>query len=121
MKRHKNREREQRLENEILVDAYDEEERAMSWYYHAENAMPFPFPARCLLIEDSSPWRKGEEREGIGLPSEENCRQELRVRIRRQGRTPAVPLAPLKPIKADRSTEQLVEDWHYWMRMGYQF
>ena len=33
----------------------------------------------------------------------------------------AVPLAQLKPIKADRSTEQLVEDWHYWMRMGYQF
>ncbi|MBV9937169.1 MAG: hypothetical protein JO150_01595 [Acidobacteriaceae bacterium] len=49
MKRHKNREREQRIENEIFVDAYNEEERAMSWYYHAENEMQFPFPARCLL------------------------------------------------------------------------
>ncbi|MBV8708505.1 MAG: calcium-binding protein [Acidobacteriaceae bacterium] len=121
MQRRKNREREHRIDNEILVEAYDEEERAMSWYYHAENAMRFPFPARCLQVEESSPLRKGEEVEVIGLPSEESCRQELRVRVRWQGRTLAVPLKQLKPIKANQKTEQLIEDWHYWTRMGYQF
>ena len=121
MPQRKNREREQRIENEILVDAYDEEERAMSWYYHAENEMRFPFPARCFQSEESSPLRKGEEVEVIGLPAEESCRQELRVRIRRQGRTLAVPLAQLKPLKANRNTKQLIEDWQYWTRMGYQF
>jgi hypothetical protein len=121
MKRHKNRERERRIDNEILVDTYDEEERAMSWYYHAENEIQFPFPARCILVEESSPLRKGEGVEVIGLPSEESCCQQLHVRVRWQRRTLAVPLAQLKPIKADRKTEQLVEDWHYWTRMGYQF
>jgi hypothetical protein len=121
IQRRKNREREQRIENEILVDAYDEEERAMSCYYHAENEMQLPFPARCLRIEESSPLHKGEEVEVIGLPSEENCRQQLRVRIRWQSRTLAVPLAQLKAVKADQQTEQLIEDWHYWTRMGYQF
>lgn len=121
MQRRKNREREHRIENEILVDAYDEEERALSWYYHAENEMQFPFPARCILIDESSPLHKREEVEVIGLPSEENCRQQLRVRIRWQRRTLAVPLAQLKAIKADQQTEQLIEDWHYWTRMGYQF
>jgi Calcium binding len=121
MKQRKDRAREQRIENEILVDAYDEEERAMSWYYHAENEMQFPFPARCLRVDESSPLHKGEEVEVIGLPSEESCRQELRVRVRWQGRTLAVPLAQLKPVKADRKTEQLIEDWQYWTRMGYQF
>jgi Calcium binding len=121
IQRRKNREREQRIENEILVDAYDEEERAMSWYYHAENEMQLPFPARCLRIDESSPLHKGEEVEVIGLPSEENCRQQLRVRIRWQSRTLAVPLAQLKAVKADQQTEQLIEDWHYWTRMGYQF
>jgi hypothetical protein len=121
MERRKNREREHRIDNEILVDAYDEEERAMSWYYHAENEMPFPFPARCILVEENSPLRKGEEVEVIGLPSEEICRQQLCVRVRWQRRTLAVPLAQLKPVKADRKTEQLIEDWHYWTRMGYQF
>jgi hypothetical protein len=121
MKQHKDRAREQRIENEILVDAYDEEERAMSWYYHAENEMQFPFPARCLRVDESSPLHKGEEVEVIGLPSEQSCRQELRVRVRWQGRTLAVPLAQLKPVKADRKTEQLIEDWQYWTRMGYQF
>ena len=121
MQRRKNREREQRIDNEILVDAYDEEEHVLSWYYYAENEMQFPFPARCLLAEESSPLRKGEEGEVIGLPSEESCRQELRVRIRWQGRPLAVPLAQLKPLKTDRNTEQLIEDWQYWTRVGYQF
>jgi len=59
--------------------------------------------------------------EVIGLPSEESCRQQLHVRVRWQRRTLAVPLTPLKPIKADRNTEQLVEDWHDWTPMAYQF
>jgi hypothetical protein len=33
----------------------------------------------------------------------------------------AVPLAQLKAVKADRPTREAVEDWHYWVAMGYQF
>ena len=33
----------------------------------------------------------------------------------------AVPLAQLKAEAADESTTQAVEDWHYWVHMGYEF
>jgi hypothetical protein len=113
--------REERIIYEIVVDAYGEEERAMGWYYYAENEMQFPFRARCHAADESSPLRKGEEVEVVGLPSEQTCLSELRVRVRWQGRTMAVPLSQLKALDADEKTDEVIEDWHYWTRRGYRF
>jgi hypothetical protein len=34
----------------------------------------------------------------------------------------AVPLAQLQPLpETDEATKQAVEDWHYWVSMGYEF
>ena len=34
----------------------------------------------------------------------------------------AVPLSQLKPIgDTDERSKQAVGDWHYWVRMGYEF
>ena len=38
-------EREERIEMEIVVDAYGAEERAMGWYYYLEDTLAFPFSA----------------------------------------------------------------------------
>jgi hypothetical protein len=38
--------REDRIENEAIVDARPEEQ-AMGWYYYFENKIRFPFPAKC--------------------------------------------------------------------------
>jgi Calcium binding len=37
--------REHRILYEIIVDAYDEEEQRMSWYYYLEETLEFPFEA----------------------------------------------------------------------------
>ncbi len=37
-----NRAREHRVIDEIVVDAYNEVERAMSWYYYLEEKLEFP-------------------------------------------------------------------------------
>lgn len=37
--------REARITMEAVVDAYDEVERAMSWYYYLEGRLHFPFNA----------------------------------------------------------------------------
>jgi hypothetical protein len=34
-----NRTREHRIEQEIVVDAYTEDERALGWYYHLESKL----------------------------------------------------------------------------------
>lgn len=41
--RRKDPEREDRIHNEAIVDAYGPEEQAMSWYYYLENKIHFPF------------------------------------------------------------------------------
>ena len=40
-----NRAREHRIEQEIVVDTYTSDERALSWYYHLEEKLAFPFKA----------------------------------------------------------------------------
>lgn len=48
-------EREDRILSEIVVDAYGETERAMSWYYYLEEKLVFPFKARCCRVRSTSP------------------------------------------------------------------
>jgi Calcium binding len=50
--------REDRIHNEVIVDAYGAEERAMGWYYYLENQMQFPFQTRCIAANIVSPLTK---------------------------------------------------------------
>ena len=38
-----------------------------------------------------------------------------------QERQFAVPLSQLEGIRVDESTQEAIEDWHYWVAQGYQF
>ena len=107
---------------EIVVDAYDEQERAMGWYYYLQDQLRFPFTATCIARRSISPLKVKDEVEVIGIPGEEECEHEMFVTIRWEKEGLAVPLSQLKPIAdTDKKTQQAVEDWHYWVKMGYQF
>ena len=41
----KDEEREYRISDEAIVDAYGPEEQALGWYYYLEEKMQFPFAA----------------------------------------------------------------------------
>ena len=115
-------EREQRIAMEIVVDAYDSQERAMGWYYYLQDQLRFPFTAICIDKRSISPLRVKDEVEAIGLPGEEECEHEMFVTIRWEKEGLAVPLSQLKPISAtDKQTKQAIEDWHYWVKMDYEF
>ena len=115
-------EREQRIAMEIVVDAYDSQERAMGWYYYLQDQLRFPFTAICIDKRSISPLRIKDEVEAIGLPGEEECEHEMFVTIRWEKEDLAVPLSQLKPISAtDKQTKQAIEDWHYWVKMDYEF
>jgi hypothetical protein len=113
--------REERIHMEIVVDAYGEEERAMSWYYYLQDNLIFPFKAQCIAERASSPLNKGDKVEVVGMPSEADCEHEILVNIKWQKRTLAVPLSQLTGIKVDDETQQGIEDWHYWVGQGYEF
>ena len=40
--------REQRIHEEIIVDAYGPEEQAMGWHYYLEDKIPFPLKTNCV-------------------------------------------------------------------------
>jgi hypothetical protein len=113
--------REERITMEIVVDAYNEAEKAMGWYCYLEEGLDFPFRARCIVERSISPLHVGDEVEVIGMPSGDECEREMFVTICWNERELAVPLAQLEVIEADDQTREAVEDWHYWVGMGYQF
>ncbi len=113
--------REERIEQEIVVDANGAEEQAMGWYYYLEGQLRFPFRAKCIVQRSISPLRKGEPVEVVDMAPEEECEREMFVNVRWENRTLAVPLIQLKPIDANKPTQQAVEDWQYWVGQGYEF
>lgn len=117
----RNRLREERIHNEVIVDAYGPEEQALGWYYYLENKISFPLSARCIAAKMVSPLRKGETVEVLRLAPEDACAGDMLVLIRWHGRNVAVPLSRLVAIDADESTIQAIGDWHYWLAQGYCF
>jgi hypothetical protein len=118
----KNEAREERIDMEIVVDCYDEHERAMGWCCYIGDQLQFPFTATCIEKRPISPLRVKDEVEVIGMPGEDECEREVFVTIRWEKDGLAVPLSQLKPIAdTDEQTKEAVADWHYWVQMGYQF
>src|SRR6266516_2827872 len=74
-RRAKEKEREERITMEIIVDAYDAEEQAMGWYYYLEGTLQFPFTARCVAQRAISPLEPGEQVEVVGMAPVEECEE----------------------------------------------
>jgi Calcium binding len=113
--------REARIDDEIVVDAYTPDERALSWYYYLEGKMLFPFRGRCTSSRSVSPLSPGQEVQVLSLAPQDDCRQSMLVVVPFAGRRIGVPLEQLKPVDADADTAEAVEDWIYWVAMGYEF
>lgn len=114
-------EREERIQMEIVVDAYGPEEQALGWYYYLEGALGFPFLARCIAERATSPLAVGDEVEIVDMAPEEECEHDMFVLMRWERRPLAVPLAQLEGVAVDDQTRRAIEDWHYWVARGYEF
>jgi hypothetical protein len=114
----RNHDRENRIHEEIIVDAYGPEEQAMGWFYYLEDKIQFPFHAQCIASRPTSPLRKGDSVEVRKMALEDSCSSDMLVMTRWNNRNIAVPLSQLKAIDVDESTAQAIEDWHYWIAQG---
>jgi hypothetical protein len=120
MARAKDKIREERIDMEVIVDAYDSTERAMGWYYYLNDKMKVPFKARCRFARPTSVLKVKEEVEVLGMAPETECEHEMFVWIRRAGKRLAVPLAQLQSLSKDKETQEAVSDWLYWVDYGYE-
>jgi hypothetical protein len=75
-------EREERIQNEIIVDSYGPEEQALGWHAYLSGKLQFPFPARCVVRREISLLEPDEEVEVVGMASDEECMHEMFVLIR---------------------------------------
>ena len=113
--------REDRIDNEIIVDAYGPEERIMGWYYYLDDKIRFPFQAKCIATKVVSELRKEEIVQVQRMASEDACSSDMFVLIRWHGRTMAVPLSQLVATDPDQSAAEAIGDWHYWVAQGHRF
>ena len=112
--------RENRIANEAVVDAYEEEEIAMGWYYYLQDRLVFPFQAR---------WgsRKSSDRTVtvLEMSTEDDCLNDMYVEVLYKEANLedvfSARLSEIHPVDADLATIEAIADWHYWVKRGYQF
>ena len=111
----KDEERKNRIYFEIIVDAHNEEEQKMGWFYYMQDSLNFPFQAEVPIKK-----RKGEKViqkvEVLELTSDEDFGSDMKVEVSYNEDIFEVPLLSLTNIVADESTVQAIEDWKYWNR-----
>ena len=112
---------EERILFEIVVDAYDEIERAMGWYCYLQERLDVPFKARCKQARSMSPLEPGSQVQVVGMAPEDDCMSEVFVLIKFGKSKLAVPLSQLECLSPDEETCQAVADWHYWIERGYEY
>lgn len=114
--------REERILMGAVVDAYGPEERAIGWYCYLENELSFPFKARCARHYVTSPLKKEEVYQVVGMADVDDCYHDIYVMTDFGEDKLAVPLSQLEPFdEVDGDTCEAIFDWHYWKSRGYQF
>jgi len=91
--RDRDEERDERINMEIIVDAYTPEEQAMGWHIYLEETMDFPFEARCIDEKEVSPLDEGETVRVVGKPTSEPSLRQQFVTIEWMDREFGVPLS----------------------------
>ena len=110
-------EREERIDMEVVVDAYNEEERAMGWYYYLSDTLNFPFDAK---------WLSGKKPEGrlvkvVEMSDADDCLHDIFVEVEYEDDIFSARLSDISPLKVDEDTQEAISDWHYWVKRGYEF
>jgi hypothetical protein len=75
-------EREERIIMEIVVDAYDSEERLTGWHCYLGDQLQFPFQATCIAKRSMSPLKLKDKVEVIDMANQDDCGSEMFVLIR---------------------------------------
>ena len=114
-------EREARLEDEILVDAYGELEQAVAWWTYLGDQLEFPFKAKCVLEISRSPLEIGDQVSVLDLADSDECEDGMYVVIEYLNRKLSVPLEQLKGIRIGEEAKTAIEDWQYWLARGHGF
>jgi hypothetical protein len=114
MTREHDEEREHRIRNEAIPDAYGEEEVAMSWYYYMADNLEFPIKAKVKLR-----LRGGKTEEKTVKIVEVDPKSETSLTLRlgiTEGKSDRVQYISPEDIVSIQTTEgnlEILNDWLY--------
>lgn len=114
------KERDHRIEMEIVVDCYSSDEQFSGWHAYLDDVLKFPFEGFWQTTEDG----KREKVKVIGLSDFDDCEDimDILVEIEYEGEEISEPLSEIFDIQSDdEKTKETVEDWHYWVESGNGF
>ena len=111
--------RKDRIEDEVIVDCYDEYEMAMGWFYYLHDNLTFPFKASILGNTKISTLKEGDIVEVTELVNNENNDVSIDdfvaiLKIEKDEHIYDIPLEMIKGIDCDEITDNVIEDWRYW-------
>jgi|SRR5271156_6382750 len=110
--------RENRIHEQIIVDAYGPEEQAMGWYYYLEENMQFPFQAQCIATHPTSQRRVCRS----PTPGARRRMQQRHARDDPMARPEhGRPALAVEGRRRGSINETAIQDWHYWIEQGYCF
>ncbi|MBK6622540.1 MAG: calcium-binding protein [Saprospirales bacterium] len=112
--------RDNRIQDEIVVDAYDDEEVLGSWYVYLEDTLEFPFEAK-IRVETA---KKGKGTASVqvtivGMADQDYCGLRcIWFLAQQEGQDWLfyVPVSDITAVAAGKETVQALTDWLYWLK-----
>lgn len=106
-----------KIDYEIVVDAYDEHEVNMSWYYYFEETMEFPFVAETVIK-----FRNGKKRlakvDVLGLVKDSHFEESpdilFEVSPQDVDLVLEVRVSGLSNVKGPQEVKEAFLLWHFW-------
>ncbi|MEM6963361.1 MAG: calcium-binding protein [Bacteroidota bacterium] len=110
----------ERIENEIIVDAYGEEEVRVGWFTHMQDWLQFPFTAYTEIKKRDGNFEL-KEVEVLRMASDENFGKDIMMEVAFNEYIHLTPLMKLSDIEAEEEPLEAIEDWQYWRKRNPYF
>ncbi len=112
-------EREERIRDEAIVDAYGDEEIISSWYYYLDERLHFPFTAMVYTHRSGNTWYAAqvEVKEMADMSRCGYWQMWIRGALSLQKNIPLhFFLSDVTEVEEDEERIMALEDWNYWCR-----
>ncbi len=115
------KDRENKINQEILIDCVSGHQRLSAWYYYLQDRLSFPFKGTATHKRRNSPLGKNDVVEVLDLSSEEECKFGIMIDVEWEDEVLSVPLAQIEGVSIDDEATEAIRNWHYWAGRGYLF
>lgn len=107
------------IEDEIIVDCYDEYEATMGWFYYLQDNLSFPFKAKISVETGTTNLKIGDTVNVVELMNSDEKMISIddfkaTVGIEYGEHIYDIPLEEIKGIDCNQKTDEVIEVWYYW-------